>query len=168
MRPVVEQQLHGPVWPALPVEGRGLQRAAQRREPIVVDGVDIGPAPQQEPRQGGVGGPTRLVQGAPVPLVPGVQVGAVGGQQPAEPQEVVVIATTGGGGGGGRVAAEDAHGRLLPGTAGIHPRPVPQVEVGMVVEAVPGRHVQRRLAGLLAGQVDGSPVSQQQLGAPAG
>jgi len=159
LRAMVEQQLDGEVGPQLPLEGSALQRAAQRGHAVVVDGVDVGPAPQEEARQAGVGRPARLVQGAPLRLVPGVDVGTVGGQQPAKLQRAVA--------GTGRLPAEDAEGCFLPRAARVDVRPVTQVEAGMVAEAVPGRHVQHCLPLVLAGQVDGGPMSQQELGASA-
>lgn len=156
---MVEQQLDSEVRPQLPLEGGALQRAAQRGDAIVVDGVDVGPAPQEEARQAGVGSPACLVQGAPPRLIPGINVGTVGRQEPTKLQAALA--------GARRLLAEDAEGCLLPRAARIDVCPVPQVEAGMVTEAVPGCHVQRRLPPVLAGQVDGGPVSQQELGTSA-
>lgn len=156
---MVEQQLDCEVGPQLLLEGGALQGAAQRGDAIVVDGVDIGPAPQEEARQAGVGGPARLVQGAPPCLIPGIDVGAVGSQQPAKLQADLASVR--------RLPAEDAEGRLLPCAARVDARPMPQVETGMVIEAMPGCHVQCRLPPVLTGQVNDGPVSQQELGASA-
>lgn len=156
---MVKQQLDGEVGLQLPLEGSALQCAAQWGNAIVVDGVDVSPAPQEEACQAGVGGPACLVQGASPCLIPGIDVGAMGSQQPAKLQAALTSAW--------RLPTEDAEGCLLPCAARINMRPVPQVETGMVTEAVPGCHVQCRLPPVLAGQVNGGPVSQQELGTSA-
>lgn len=156
---VVEQQLDGEVGPQLLLESGVLQHAAEGGDAVVVDGVDVSPAPQEEARQAGVGGTARLMQGAPPHLIPGINVGAVGSQQPAKLQAALTGARC--------LPAEDAEGRVLLRAARVDACPVPQVEAGMVAEAVLGRHVERRLLPILAGQVDDGPVSQQELGASA-
>lgn len=103
---MVEQQLDGEVRPQLLLEDGALQHTVQRGGATVVHGVDVGPAQQEEAYQGGVGGPACLVQGAPPRLIPGIDVSAVGSQQPAKLQAVLAGAL--------HLPAEDAEGRLLP------------------------------------------------------